>query len=172
MRWMALGSGRLGLTIRLVLSVLLPVAIGCAPKTAKVSGTVLYNGKPLPGGRLTFRPADPSRNSVMAELDEQGNYSTELPIGEVQVCIDNRELEPINTAPSTILPEGLSPEIKQKLKGDTKAGNASSGPPPNAPDKLPGKYVPIPEKYYTVEQSGLQFTVRGGEQKQDIELKK
>ena len=171
MTTMVWGGGTMRFALRLALPLLFLVVTGCGPKTAKVSGTVLYDGKPLPGGRVTFRPEDPKRNSVMVELDEQGNYQTELPVGEVQVSVDNRELEPVPAAPAGGLPDFLPAEARQKLSGAAKSGDApADAPPPNAPDKLPGKYVPIPERYYTIEKSGLKFTVHGPEQKQNIEL--
>jgi hypothetical protein len=46
---------------------------GCGAGEGKVSGRVLFDGKPLPAGRVTFRPADSRMNSVSVELDEQGN---------------------------------------------------------------------------------------------------
>ena len=85
MKLMAAGAG---------LVLLLPLVVGCGPGQGNVSGRVLFNGAPLPGGRVTFRPADPRQNSVSAEIDRQGNYQAVLPAGEVKVCVDNRELEP------------------------------------------------------------------------------
>jgi hypothetical protein len=171
MKAIGFASGWPRLVGRLGLMLLFPLALGCGPATGKVSGTVLLNGKPLPGGRVTFRPADPKRNSVFADLDEQGHYEAVLPAGEVQVSVDNRELEPREAAPRTqFLPEGLSPEVRKQLRGAAPPSQAPPEKSPNAPEKMPGKYVPIPDKYYTIEKSGLKFTVRSGDQKQDIEL--
>ncbi len=150
---------------------LLPLSpMGCGgPGQGKVSGRVLYNGVALPGGRVTFRPADPKQNSVSAELDAEGNYQAVLPVGDVKICVDNRELEP--PVPLVVgLPPGLPPDVKKALS----AAKAAPPPAPKAPDadRPSGRYVPIPEKYYTLETSGLQFKVQGGEQKHDIELTK
>ena len=169
MRTILLGSGWAGFVSRLGLLLLFPLVAGCGSGSGKVSGTVLFNGTPLPGGLVTFRPADPKRNTISVELDEQGNYEVVLPAGQIKVCIDNRELEPQPAAPPSGLPAELSPEIRQKLSSGPKPDNP---PPksPNARETLPGRYVKIPDKYYSIETSGLEFTVRGGEQKQNIEL--
>src|SRR5262249_53568422 len=110
------------------------------------------------------------QNSVSAEIDEQGNYSATIPVGDVQVSVDNRELEPRPSMPSGGLPAGLPPEVAKKLAsvGAAKAEpkSAESGPP-----RPSGRYKKIPEKYYQVETSGLDFKVTGGDQKHDLELK-
>jgi hypothetical protein len=171
MRAMAFGSGWPGLVGRLGLLLLLPAVAGCGSGQGKVSGRVLYGGAPLPGGRVTFRPADPKQNSVSAELDAQGNYQVVLPAGEVKVCVDNRELEPAPPLGGTVLPPGLSPEVRKAL-GAGKPNRSRPNPPDDAPEKPSGRYVKIPDRYYEIETSGLQFTVEGGDQKRDIELTK
>ena len=174
MRRIAFSARRPGRSTCLV-SLLLVVALtGCGVSQGKVSGRVLFNGAPLPGGLVTFRPEDPAQNSVSARLDEQGNYEALLPAGNVQVSVDNRELEPQTREPAG-LPPGLLPQLSpeaQKLLGGAKQGN----PPPSAPastsPKASGRYVPIPARYHEIETSDLKFRVDKGEQKHDIELYK
>ena len=71
------------------------------------------------------------------------------------------------------LPPGLplTPELRQKLSGP---GAPDAGPPRSGADspKDPDRYRPIPSKYYQAELAGLGFTVKGREQKHDIELSK
>jgi hypothetical protein len=157
--------GRLGLLL-----LLLPLLGGCGVGKAKVSGHVLYNGKPLPGGSVFFRPADPKQNSVSADLDEQGQYEAVLPVGEVQVSVDNRELEPRDAGASGI-PANLPPEVRKKLASAKPSAEAPAAKNNDAPAKSRGKYIRIPTKYYDVETSGLQFKVGSGDQQHDIELK-
>src|SRR5262245_48509919 len=96
---------------------LVPLVAGCGPGEGTVSGKVTYDGKPLPGGLVTFRPADPRQNPVSVQLDKEGNFpATALPVGEVKVCIDNRELEPVPSFGPAI-PGGLSEEAKKALGG-------------------------------------------------------
>ncbi|HKB00589.1 MAG TPA: hypothetical protein VKD90_00155, partial [Gemmataceae bacterium] len=63
----------------------------------------------------------------------------------------------------------LSPEIRAKLGGGAPAKGGGRPKPKEAPAEA-GKYVPIPEKYYLAETSGLKFTVKGGEQTEDFNL--
>lgn len=152
------------------LLLLLPFLAGCGGGKSKVSGQVRFNGDPLPGGLLTFQPAAPKSNVVAVPLDEQGNYQATLPVGEVQVAIDNRGLQPRSTD-SRNLPRDLPAQARQALSNV----KPETVPPPPAGNpaavKPRGQYVPIPPRYYTVEHSGVKFTVEPGQQKHDIELK-
>jgi hypothetical protein len=148
------------------LSALVFVVGGCAGSSAKgmVSGRVLIDGKPLPGGNVTFRSTAPNSFPVTAKIDEAGNYpQVELPTGEVMVMIDNLHLKPRPPRGPIALPKGLSPEVVAKMT----AKNQSQPPPPPAD----GKYVPIPDRYPAGSAEDLKFTVQPGEQTHDIELK-
>ena len=39
-----------------------------------MTGRVLFDNKPLPGGRITFRPADPKAETVYLEIEEDGTW--------------------------------------------------------------------------------------------------
>jgi hypothetical protein len=151
------------------LGVLLLIALvaGCGPRKVTVSGQVLLDGAALPGGRVTFRPADSAQNSVTAALDKDGRYEAVLPTGEVAVCVDNRELEPLDAAPSDP-PPPLPPDVQQKL-ADAGVNLTTQTTPPKPPKPNPN-YRPIPPRYYEIETSGLHFTVAPGQAKQDIKL--
>jgi hypothetical protein len=149
---------------------LLPLLVGCGAGKTKVSGRVLYKGQPLPGGTVSFHPADPRQNSVSADLDEQGRYEAVLPVGEVQVSVDNRELEP-RDAGAIGIPANLPPEVRKKLAQVKLPAEPPAAKNDDAPAKPRGKYVRIPTKYYEVETSGLQFKVEAGNPEHDIELK-
>ena len=154
---------------RFGLLVVLALAAGCGGQ-GKVTGRVLYDGQPLPGGRVTFRPADDRQNTVTALIDENGNYEAQLPVGQVRIAVDNRELErPADRVPQApALPPGLKvPAVPNAPPG------APAAPPPRegAPPARPGRYVEIPERFYDVDSSGLTYTVTRGEQSHDIDLK-
>jgi hypothetical protein len=141
---------------------------GCGGGQAEVSGKVTYKGAPVPGGLVTFRPADARKNAVTAELDQEGTYRATLPSGEVTVTIDNRELAPtsdISDAATLNVP--ISAEAKKALGRTEKrvAGAARSGA------RRSERYVEIPVKYHEAETTDLKFTVGRGSQKQDLTLK-
>lgn len=139
---------------------------GCGPGTGEVSGKVTYKGTALPGGLLTFRPANPKANAVTVELEQDGSYpKVTLPTGEVSVLIDNRELGPPMQMPSGTLNLPLPPEVKAKM-----AANNAEVKKEGAGKKASDRYRLIPEKYHMVETSGLQFTMKAGTQTQNFEL--
>ena len=72
MRSIALGTGWPGLVSRFGLLLLFPVAAGCDSRGVKVSGKVLYNGDPVPGALVSFRPANPRHNMVTTKVDDDG----------------------------------------------------------------------------------------------------
>jgi hypothetical protein len=158
--------------VGVVALLLLPVVSGCGPGQAKVTGRVLYDGKPVTGGRVTFMP-DGAANPVTVNLDEQGNYEAVLPTGDVKVSVDNRALEPRPALPTGI-PPGLPGGAAAKLAEARKANpqHATGTVDPGMHGRIPGKYVAIPKKYYDFTTSGVKFTVSRGDQKQDIELPK
>ncbi len=144
----------------LVATMLLPT-VGCGRRTGEISGEATYNGKPIPGGLLTFRPADESENSVSYELGRDGKFKVELPVGETSICIDNREFEPRPaTSPATPPGMNLPPDV---LKGMQASSKESS--------KLSDRWVKLPERYYQIETSKLKITVKGGKQTETIEFK-
>ncbi len=169
MRLLAFGPRRFRLVGGSGLLLLLTAVLGCGgPKEAKVSGQVKYEGAPLPGGTITFRPTDPTKNSVVAQIDESGHYSATLPVGEIKICIDNRELEPpppVSGAPAISIP-GLPAEVTKAMRA--KAPKAES----KGRSDRPGRYVRIPTRYHEIETSGLSYTVKAGDQTHDIELTK
>jgi hypothetical protein len=142
----------------------LPVLAGCGKPTGHISGKVIYKGEPLPGGRVTFRPADSSVNTIPAVIGEDGSYEATLPVGDVTIAVDNRELQPAEHGPRPTLPPGI------KLPGQDGGAKAAAAPNDGG-GKLVGKYVPIPEKFYQAESSGLKYTVKKGSEDHNIELK-
>jgi hypothetical protein len=97
----------------------------------EVSGRVLYKGKPLPGGRVTFVTADGFAGTAV--IDETGNYRIKARVGEAGIGVDNRMLR--------------------------ERGN-----------RVKGRFVQIPARYFTPDTSGLKYKVRKGQQTHDIEL--
>jgi hypothetical protein len=122
---------------------------GCGgPYTGTVSGKVLYNGTPLPGGQVTF--LHPDGRSGQAQIQEDGSYTVPVaPGGEVKCTVET--LKPI---------PGLPARTAAKI-----------GAKPSEPVFPAGKYVPIPKKYARPETTDLGYTIHRGSQEINIELK-
>ncbi|MDY0167696.1 MAG: hypothetical protein RBS80_14205 [Thermoguttaceae bacterium] len=72
-----------------ILPVLLCFAYGCGPSgpaTYRVSGTVTYQGEPLPLGIVMFVP-EQGPSSTPAAIDQQGRYQHEAVAGEHRVAV-------------------------------------------------------------------------------------
>ncbi len=115
---------------------LLALLAGCSRSSldrVSISGKVLFRGKPLPGGIVTFM--SPKGFSNTATIDGEGNYQLMAPVGSLKIGVDNRMLQ-------------KTPRSSQ---------NRLLKPPPESASLQPisGVYVPIPEKYTSVDTSGL-----------------
>jgi hypothetical protein len=166
----------LGCQTEMVIWLAIPALVlgvgGCARPAGKgmVSGRVILDGKPVPGGEIVFRSTGPNSFPVVAKIDENGNYAAvELPAGDVMVIVDNRKLAPAAPPGPKPIPKGLSAEARAQII----AQRASHPPPPSPPPPKPdGKYVPLPARYVNGEaEDELKFTVQTGPQSHDIELK-
>jgi hypothetical protein len=148
---------------------LLSAVVGCGPGQGHLSGRVLFDGKPLPGGIVRFAPADGRSANVSAEIDEAGNFTpVVLPVGEVIVSVDNRKYAPPPPRGGPItLPAGLSAEARGKMSG------GGPRPPTDASaERRSSRYVEIPARYYAAETSDLRLTIQSGDQQRDVLLTK
>jgi hypothetical protein len=142
----------------LLLSILL--VAGCsrsAEQQGEVSGKVTFNGKPLPGGRVTFVGAKGYTGSGI--ISPQGEYSLNSPLGEVRISVDNQMLKED--------PKMKSPKAQAYLK---KYRIQRPGVTFQSKPDVNGTYVRIPVRYADAGSSGLNFTVTPGSQTHDIEL--
>lgn len=113
---------------------------GCAEKFGEVTGEVALKGKPLAKGVVTFFP---EQGTPVAAFVTDGTYTVPaLPYGSYRVSV----------AP---VPEG--PEVAQAGGKVLKPGEVD----PNAKAPVPKKPAgpAIPEKYKSVDTSGLSFKV-------------
>ena len=145
---------------------LLTLLGGCGKSTksvehAEVTGKVLYEGKPLPGGQVTFVTVNGGFVSS-GHIDQNGNYRINAPVGEVLIGVDN----------SMLRPGGGGGKGGKGGGGNAPKGGAAH---PNRPDSEPenpikGRWVNIPLIYADPQQSGLKYTVKPGSQTYDINL--
>ena len=148
----------------ILVMIFLGVSLGCTPPTGKVSGEVTYQGKPVPGGAVQFlvlRKRDQQQPAGSVELDRDGKFQMELPVGEIWVGIDNREFEPTPELMAAVPPGGDLPSEVQKTLSEA----------PKAPARVSERWVQLPEKCYLPETSGLSFKVVKGEQSVQIDIK-
>ena len=128
------------LVFLLVLSV-----IGCGgnPNEGEVSGTVTYQGQPLPTGTVSF--LDSSNKWLASSAINKGNYAlrSKVPTGPVKITVTTQGSRPGGRAPKS----GIT----------NKAGK-------------PLVVIPIPAKYGSADQSGLTYTVKPGANEYNIEL--
>jgi len=153
--------------VRLATLLLLsPLAAGCGPGQGRVSGRVLFGGKPVPGGLVMFLPADGRASAVSAPIDENGNYlPVTLPVGEVMVSVDNRDFAPLPLPAAPPVPKGLLPEARSKMSAGSTTAEYEA-----VAAKRAARYVSIPTRFYNAETSNIRFTVKPGEQQYDVNL--
>jgi hypothetical protein len=114
--------------------------MGCGssgPGMASVSGTVTYEGKPVPKGTITFQPVDSSKGrTATGEIGADGSYTvqTEQPgdgalVGDYRVAISAREEEvldyhpPKPVAPKRLVPQKYENPQTSELKATVKPGS-------------------------------------------------
>lgn len=135
------------------------LALGCKGQKkstdyAEVTGKVYFHGQPLPGGRVNFHLwGEPFSGG--GNINEDGSYKVNSPVGEVKISVDNRNLM------KRMGPSGSAPTTPPALKR----------PGSEAPLTARGRYVEIPDKYANPETSGLDWKVeKGGPHQHDIKL--
>jgi hypothetical protein len=139
---------------------------GCTPNQASIIGRVLLNGQPVPGGRLTFRPDDAKQPTLNVEVDEQGRFEAQLPVGLIHVSFDNREWAPQPRGASAgIAPPSLPPAVRNRF-------SALRASPPPMPPQPAGRYVKVPLRYTKSDNGELDFFVEPGKELHNIQLKR
>jgi hypothetical protein len=138
-------DGRIGLAACLILACLMA---GCGPRRVQVTGTVRFNGKPLPGGRVSFFSEDNQVESAFVEHD--GTYTMVRALtgpNKVTVQTPGRPPGPFDNLPSK---KGGAPVLAERI------------PPEQA--------VRLPPRYADPSTSGLTCKVEKTGQVYDINL--
>lgn len=142
---------------------LLSLTVGCGGAAkGTVSGKVLYKGKPLPGGTVSFVPPE-GKGTVVAQIGEDGSYSvSKVPVGEVTIIVETTSVKP-KPGP----PRGRRPK---EAGGPPKDAPAPEGGGSAAAPTKTKKFVAIPEKYGNPKESPLKYTVTKGNQDYDVKF--
>jgi hypothetical protein len=128
------------------LALLALVALGCGGR-GNVSGKVTYQGKPVVFGTVLFEGSDGSLRQ--GNIGRDGSYTVrDVAMGEAKVAVSS-----------------LNPKSSDFVPMQREGGK----PPPPRPD-VPG-WFPIPEKYDAPFTSGLTYSIKGGDNEINIELK-
>jgi hypothetical protein len=138
---------------------------GCGgPRTAQVSGTITYNGKPLPRGTIGFTLiADDKRGDSSPILE--GKYVIHrAPVGMVKVTITG------GSAGNESMGPPPSVRTKAKTSGVMKLGDGVTKGEPLDPNRPREKAYRVPSKYATPASSDLAYDVRNGSQTRDFDL--
>ena len=148
-----------------VLALVIRNGSGCAPPTGSVSGTVTYQGKRLPYGRVTFVCAEGT--VVSGKIESDGTYAIpQAPVGPVKIAV--RCLE--EAMPTLIM---VDPREQPGAKGDGSPASAPQTPmmvQAAENSKSRPKSWRIPDHYTLAEKSGLIYDVQKGKQVHDIRL--
>ena len=129
----------------LLIFCLLPLVIGCsgggALDTAEVTGTVTYNGKPLPYGSVSFRPK--AGSPATGKIQSDGSFTMTTYNNGDGAIVGTHEVLII----ATEVDAGTAPEVQ-----------------PGTEMKVAQSV--IPEKYTSFSTSGLTAEVVAGEENQ------
>jgi hypothetical protein len=143
----SLSRWRLGRAGLLALLLCVPVT-GCGPGRGEVSGTVRYNGKPLPFGAIQF--LGPDGVPCSGPIQPDGTFSVQVPTGEAKViisCVDEARMN--------------------RFSGQLAAGREGRAAPPPSSS---ANFSLIPQRYTDWNTSGLSVLVGRGKTVQDFAL--
>jgi hypothetical protein len=130
---------------------------GCGGKGA-VSGKVLYQGKPVPAGTVSFILEG---GGVMSSpIEEDGSYAIQnVPPGQLKITVETESARP----PSGQGERGGkgAPDFMMKFIKEKDPKVAERGK----------RYMRIPEQYSDPGHSNLAYEVKSGKQEHDIDLK-
>lgn len=146
--------------------------VGCGSK-GTVSGKVLYQGKPLHAGVVTFFPSS-GGGSFTGRIQADGSYRVEkVTPGQAKIAI----VPPTPVAAASgrgRMPPGMAEAVKSgKIKLSDEARAKMMPGQKKAVESLSSSTEPeaIPQQYSDAAKSGLECRVNGGYQTHDIELK-
>jgi hypothetical protein len=139
---------------------------GGGTNSARVSGALTYNGKPIKGGVMMFH--GPGGVAYQAQISPDGTYSaTDIGAGEMVVTVDTESVNPEKmggNVPKTA--EASARMAASQMRAKAEGGGNASAPAPSPADL----YVKIPAKYAKANTSTCTVTLKPGRQVLNIDL--
>jgi len=167
--WTISWAKRRAAVVLLALLVFLP-ATGCGGKKGTLKGTVYFKDKPMPGGQITFVPAEGGGGGTSTIDPKDGSYAVaNLPVGRMKVIV-----QPVPSAsdspgggPSGPPKDKFTPPKGAPIPDDIR----DKFGPGKDPNQTPGKPVPVDKKYQRADTTPLTVTVEKGEKSgEDIKV--
>lgn len=151
--------------------------VGCSRPTATVTGKISYNGTPLKGGTVSFHNTE-QKESFGGIIEENGTYFVPtIYAGNYKIVVETESIKPRvgggsmsykkNTKKDEPAEKPLDPAIKEKVP----EGYHPSNPGDAGAARAGKRFVQIPAEYGIAESTKLSYTVVGGAQTYDLELK-
>jgi hypothetical protein len=142
------------LTVPLALPALALLAAGCAGRgVSQVKGQVLYNGEPLSGAELEFRPeSDLTLGSFGGATDSEGRFEIRIGKGTGMNARAGRFVVLITKGKAVGMPEpdaGMSDE--ERVKALMHIGPGGPGSDPASAGVLPARYAGASSTPFKVE---------------------
>jgi hypothetical protein len=139
------------------------VGLGCSqqPGISQLRGQVTLDGRPVSAGRVIVVSAD-DRNSASGELAADGTYQIiNAPAGEIRLAV---QVQPYRYTTVMGAPPKPKPGAGDGGSADHVPAEVTGGMRPNP------QFVAIPERYESIESSGLTALVPQGDAVHDIVL--
>jgi hypothetical protein len=132
------------------------LSAGCGTKSARVTGKVFFDGKPLSRGQVSFVGED--NKVVLATIDREGKYSVQMIPGQAKILVS---VPP----PFRPLAGGTKTEMDPAKFGVKGSGILDT-------KNLKIEEIKIPPQYNDLQKTPLSYTVKAGEQEHDIKIGK
>jgi len=167
---------RLGRRPILFLLAIAAISANSCSSRGKVSGTVTFDGKPLPAGRITF--IGPNDKASDPGNINDGKYEVvNAPIGECKIRVETMYLaQMMGMMPGMGMPganpaSGMTNPSMQRMDPEKKGQMEKANPDlAKMREMSAGAFVEIPDEYENPEKTPLTFTVKSGSNSKDIEL--
>jgi hypothetical protein len=157
-------------------SALVIITSGCSRPVGSITGKVTYKGAPLKGGGISFASTE-GLPTVSGNIKEDGTYIIdEIKGGSYKICIDTSFLKPASGPGPSTGPGGKKTGPPKGMGAPPPDANIPEGYIPSNPAEAAGienarRYIAIPDKYKDPESTDLTYTVVGGPQTHDVDLK-